>query len=51
MDEGIEVASSVQTHPLVIYKEQGFNTLFCIFVAFKVLLGHFDINILNGFDF
>ena len=48
--EGTEVPSSVQTHPLGIYKEQGVQTLFFISVAFQVRLGNLDINIFNGFD-
>ncbi len=51
MDAGAEVTSSVQIYPLGIYKEKCFDTLFSIFVAFQVILDHFDINIFNSFDF
>ena len=37
--------------PTAIYTEQGFSTLFSISVAFQVIRGHFDINILNSLDF
>ncbi len=51
VDAGTEVSSSVQIHPLAIYKEKCFNTLLSIFVAFQVLLGNFGINIFNSIDF
>ncbi len=34
-----------------LYTEQGFYTLFYIFVSFQVLRGHFEINFFNSLGF
>ena len=51
MDAELEVYLSAYIHPLAIYTEQGFKTLFSISVVFQAILGHFNINVFNSLDF